>query len=449
MKNPLKNTPDLHDRRGLLKLAGLTSLSVAARAVVAAPAVPPLGAAAGSDKNSPKIAAVKTYKFNVPTGVKVTIDPNTGGAMSSAFKTWLFVKIETDAGIHGWGEGSIEWLSPVVEAAIHEWRPLLLGRNPLDVAALCEDITDRLPWKGGPVIGTAIAALNMALYDIAGKAWNTPVYRILGGRRRDRVKVYHGGLNFESVEKARRLARESVEAGTMGLKGNPLEGRTWPMDRRELEHCAEIVGAVREEVGPDVELMLDTHGSPSPAMSIAFAEMVAPYRPLFLEEPVKWGSVEALKEVALKSPVPIATGEKLFSYRDFKEVIDARACAFLQPDVSHSFGITNFVAVSRLAEEAQILMAPHNAGGPVHFAALMQADAVVPNFLIQEVSLEWFRRFDEFVDHDFRLKDGFVELSDRPGLGIEVKEDVIAALPYDESMGYRQYRNADGSWKGW
>ena len=443
---PLKTVDGRLDRRDFFGLAGVASLAVAARpAPTAAQAV----AALRPDSNSPKITAVKTYKFNVPTGVKVTIDPNTGGAMSSAFKTWLFVKIETDAGIHGWGEGSIEWLSPVVEAAIHEWRPLLLGRNPLDVAALCEDITDRLPWKGGPVIGTAIAALNMALYDIAGKAWKTPVYRILGGRRRDRVKVYHGGLNFESVEKARRLARESVAAGTMGLKGNPLEGRTWPMDRRELEHCAEIVGAVREEVGPDVELMLDTHGSPSPALSIAFAEMVAPYRPLFLEEPVKWGSVEALKEVALKSPVPIATGEKLFSYRDFKEVIDARACAFLQPDVSHSFGITNFVAVSRLAEAAQILMAPHNAGGPVHFAALMQADAVVPNFLIQEVSLEWFRRFGEFVDHDFRLKDGFVELNDRPGLGVEVKEDVIAALPYDESMGYRQYRNADGSWKGW
>ena len=443
---PLRPAAAPLDRRGLLKLAGLASLSPLARPVPsAAQAVSPRV----KSRDAPRITAVKTYKFNVPTDIQVTIDPASGGAMSSAFKTWLFVKIETDAGFHGWGEGSIEWLSPVVEAAIHEWEPLLLGRNPLDVAALCEDITDRLPWKGGPVIGTAIAALNMALYDIAGKVWKTPVYRLLGGRRRDRVKVYHGGLNFESVDKARRLARASVEAGTMGLKGNPLESRSWPMDRRELERCVEIVRAVREEVGPDIELMLDAHGSPTPALSIAFAEMVAPYRPLFLEEPVKWGSVEALKEVVMKSPVPIATGEKLFSFRDFKEVIDARACAFLQPDLSHSFGITNFVEVSRLAEEAQILMAPHNAGGPVHFAALMQTDVVVPNFLIQEVSLAWFRRFDEFVDHEFHLRNGFVELNDRPGLGIEVKEEAIAALPYDESMAYRQYRHADGSWKGW
>ena len=160
--------------------------------------------------------------------------------MSNAFKTWLFVKIETDTGVYGWGEGSIEWLSPVVEETIHGWTPLLIGRNPLDVRALCGDITDRLPWKGGPVIGTAIAALNMALYDIAGKVWKTPVYRILGGRRRNRIKVYHGGLNFESVEKSRRLARDAVEAGAIGLKGNPLELRTWPMDRRELKHLSLI-----------------------------------------------------------------------------------------------------------------------------------------------------------------------------------------------------------------
>ncbi len=447
MKTPrMRTTSRLLQRRRFVQLAGLAWLPSSTKLRSATNRT---DLQLSSRGDGPRITAIKTYKFNVPTGAPATKDTNSGGPMSNAFKTWLFVKIETDTGVYGWGEGSIEWLSPVVEETIHGWTPLLIGRNPLDVRALCGDITDRLPWKGGPVIGTAIAALNMALYDIAGKVWKTPVYRILGGRRRNRIKVYHGGLNFESVEKSRRLARDAVEAGAIGLKGNPLELRTWPMDRRELKHCAEIVRAVREEVGPDVELMLDTHGSPSPALSIAFAEMVAPYRPLFLEEPVKLGSIKALREVALKSPVPIATGEKLFSFRDFKEVIDARACAFLQPDISHSFGITNFLEISRLAEEAQILMAPHNAGGPVHFAALMQVDAVIPNFLIQEVSLQWFRRFGEFVDHDFLLKDGFVQLSDRPGLGIEVKEDVIASMPYDESMPYRQYRNADGSWKGW
>lgn len=395
-----------------------------------------------------KITQIKTYLFNVEVG-PVRLDAKTQQPISSAFKTWLFLKLETDAGISGWGEGSGEWLSPIVRTTIHEWEELLVGSDPLDVTALCDDITDRLPWKGGPVFATAIAAINMALYDLAGKALKVPVYRLLGGRRRNRIKIYHGGINFDSVERARSEARASVAAGARGLKGNPLELRTWPMDHRELEHCRKIVEAVRNEVGPDIELMLDTHGSPTPALSIAFAQMVAPYHPLFLEEPCKVGSVEALKEIATKSPVPIATGEKLFSFREFKEVIDARACAFLQPDLSHCFGLDNYLAIARLADDAQMLMAPHNAGGPIHFAALLQGDAAIPNFLIQEVSGEWFRRFGEYIDHDFSLKDGYVELPDRPGLGIDVKEEHIAKLPYDRRMAFRQYRHADGSWKGW
>ena len=395
-----------------------------------------------------KITKIKTYMFNVDTG-QVRLDPKNQLPISSAYKTWLFLKLETNAGIVGWGEGGGEWISPTVRTLLHEWEELLVGRDPIGAAAICDDITDRIPWKGGPIIGSAIAAVSMALYDIAGKALKVPVYQLLGGRRRDRIKVYNHGMNFNTVEQARASARAAVEAGARGLKGNPLELRTWPMDYRELEHCSTIVKAVREEVGADVEIMLDTHGSPTPELSIQFAHMVAPYRPLFLEEPCKVGSVEVLKEIANRSPVPIATGEKLFSYRDYKEVIDHRACAFLQPDVSHSFGIDNFLHIARLADDAQMLMAPHNASGPIHFAALLQADSVIPNFLIQEVSGTWFRRFHEYMDHGMKLEDGFVMLPDRPGLGIDVKEADIAKLPYTKRMTYRQYRHADGSWKGW
>lgn len=395
-----------------------------------------------------KITGIKTYMFNVSTD-KNPQPSKKSSELRSSFKTWLFLKVETNSGLYGWGEGSGEWLSPIVRTTLHEWEGLLVGRSPLDVTAVCDDITDRLPWKGGPVFGTAIAAINMALYDIAGKALQVPVYQLLGGRKRNHIRIYHGGINFQSVEAARAGARAAVAAGVRGLKGNPLEGRDWPMDYRALQLCTDVVAAVRDEVGPEIELMLDTHGSPTPALSIAFARMVAPYRPLFLEEPCKVGSVEALKEIAVRSPVPIATGEKLFAYRDFKEVIDARACAFLQPDVSHSFGIDNFLHIARLADDAQMLMAPHNAGGPVHFAALLNADAVLNNFLIQEVSGTWLARFSEFVEHDFRLDDGHIKLVNRPGLGIDVKEQDVAKLPYDRRMHYRQYRHADGSWKGW
>lgn len=390
-----------------------------------------------------KITRVQTYKFNVPPS-----KPLSGEHPSGAQKAWLFLKIETDVGISGWGEGSGEWLTPSVEATLHEWSSLLVGRDPLQVAALTDDITDRLPWKGGPVFGTAIAAINVALYDIAGKAWGVPVHTILGGKRRDLVRVYSGGDLFSSPDGAVASARQVKSRGFAGMKGNPLESRTWPMDRTAIDHCVACVSSAREAVGSDFDLLLDTHGSPLPELSIEFARQVAPYAPLFLEEPVKAGSVEALLEVSMKSPIPVATGEKLFTVADFKPLIDKRACAFLQPDVTHCFGITTLLDIGKLADHSQMLMAPHNAGGPLCFAASVHTDAVTPNFLIQEASADRFDQFGDFVEHDWTIEKGYVNVSDAPGLGVEVKESDIADLPYTPYP-YRQYRHEDGSWKGW
>lgn len=390
-----------------------------------------------------KITRVQTHKFNVPPS-----KPLSGEHPSPTQKAWLFLKIETDAGITGWGEGSGEWLTPSVEATLQEWSSLLVGRDPLPVSALTQDITDRLPWKGGPVFGTAIAAINIALYDIAGKAWGVPVHTILGGKRRERVRVYSGGDLFSSPESAASSASELKSRGYSGIKGNPLESRTWPMDRAAIDHCVACVSSAREAVGSDFDLLLDTHGSPLPELSIEFARQVAPYAPLFLEEPVKVGSVEALLEVSMKSPIPVATGEKLFTVADFKPLIDKRACAFLQPDVTHCFGITTLVDIAKLADHSQMLMAPHNAGGPLCFAASIHADAVTPNFLIQESSADRFDQFGDFVEHDWTIDGGYVNVSDAPGIGVEVKESDIADLPY-KPYPYRQYRHEDGSWKGW
>ncbi len=298
------------------------------------------------------------------------------------------------------------------------------------------------------MFGTAIAAINVALYDIAGKAWGVPVHTILGGKRRDRVRVYSGGDLFSSSEGAVASAERLKARGFAGIKGNPLESRTWPMARGAIDQCVSCVAAVREAVGPGFDLLLDTHGSPLPELSIEFARQVAPYAPLFLEEPMKVGSMEALLEVSRKSPVPVATGEKLFTVGDFKPLIDQRACSFLQPDVTHCFGLTTLVDIAKLANQSQMLMAPHNAGGPLCFAASVHADAVTPNFLIQETSADRFDQFGDFVEHDWVIEKGHVNVSDAPGLGVEVKESDIADLPYTQYP-YRQYRHEDGSWKGW
>ena len=395
-----------------------------------------------------KITACKTYKFSVPVTGQ-SIDPHTGHRLSSTSKTWLFLKLETDVGIDGWGEGSGEWLVPAVEATLQSWFPLLVDQNPLSFEALSEDITNRLPWKGGAVFGTAVAAINMALHDIAGKAWNVPVSTLLGGARRDKIRVYdNGGLSFESPQAATESAEAAREKGYQAVKGNPLETREWPMDQRAVEHSVACVAAVRDVLGDQADILLDTHGSPTPELSLELARNVAPYRPLFLEEPVKVGSLDALMELSSKSPVPIATGEKLFSFLDFKELIDRRACAFLQPDLNHCFGISTLVEIAKLANYQQMLMAPHNASGPLCTAATLAVDAVMNNFLIQETSSHYISMFNQYVDHDMVVEEGHIQLSQRPGLGIEVKEDVVAKAPYEE-MAYRQYRHSDGSWKGW
>jgi len=394
-----------------------------------------------------KITGIKTYKFSVPTGQDIR-DPQSGELLSSASKAWLFLKIETDVGISGWGEGTGEWLVEPVEATLKDWQVLLVDRNPLEVSMLVEDIQNRLPWKGGPVFGTAIAAIDAALYDIAGKAWGVPVHTILGGKRRDRVRVYSNGGLFGSPQEAAAGAKEIKAKGFAGVKGNPLESRVWAMDGEAVAHSTACVAAMRQAVGDDFDILLDTHGSPTPELSVEFARQVAQYKPLFLEEPVKVGSLQALLELTRKSPVPIATGEKLFTLGDFAPLIEARACAFLQPDVTHCFGITHLVEIGKAAAKAQMLMAPHNAGGPLCTAASLHADAVTGNFLIQEINHTWLQGYSRYAEHDWVVKDGYINVSEAPGLGVEVKEADLAELPY-VPMAYRQYRHEDGSWKGW
>ena len=392
-----------------------------------------------------KITGIKTYKFTA-AAPEALRDPQTGEFLrATGAKDWLFLKIETDTELVGWGEGSGEWLTAPVEALLHDWEPLLVGRDPLPVAAICEDITSRLPWKGGAIFGTAIAAIDIALHDLMGKAWGVPVHTLLGGARRQRVRVYRGG-DLSSPENAVAAAREVQAAGYAGMKGVPLEERTWPMDEQALAHSTAVVAAIREAVGDQFDIMLDAHGSPQPELSIEFARRLAPFRPLFLEEPCKVGSVEALLAVSRQSPVPIATGEKLFDLAGFEPLIQSRAVAFLQPDIGHSFGLGNYMKIAQRAEQQQILMAPHLGVGGLLYVASLHADAATSNFLIQESPQ--LHAFDKYMEHDLEVRDGHINTPASPGLGVEVKEADIAKMPH-VPMEYRQYRHVDGSWKGW
>ena len=392
-----------------------------------------------------KITGIRTYKFTA-CDPQALADPQTGQLpQRTGHKDWLFLKIETDTELAGWGEGSGEWLTCPVEALLHDWECLLVGKNPLHIDAICQDITDRLPWKAGPVFGTAIAAIDIALHDLTGKAWGVPVHTLLGGARRRQIRVYCGG-DVSTPERAGAAALAARQAGYAGMKGVQLEQRRSPLDERALAHCTAVVAAIRESAGDEFDIMMDTHASPQPEMSIEFARRVAPYRPLFLEEPCKVGSVDALLEISRKSPVPIAAGEKLFDWRDFDPVIRSRAVAYLQPDIGHSFGLCRYMQVARYAAHQQMLMAPHLGVGGLLYVASLHADAATSNFLIQESPV--VSAFDRYMEHDLKIEGGYIRPPHGPGLGVEVKELDIAKFPH-VPMEYRHYRHDDGSWKGW
>ena len=392
-----------------------------------------------------KITGVRIYKFtHVATGQSIT-NPEGNLLHATPAKDWLFLKIETDTELVGWGEGSGEWLTSPVEAMLCDWEPLLIGQDPLKITAITDDIMNRSPWKGGAVLGTAVAAVDIALHDLTGKAWGVPIHTLLGGSRRDRIRVYSGG-NFSTPETAAASALDIQSKGYAGMKGNPLEERTWPMDERALTNSTEVVAAIRQAAGDEFDIMLDTHGSPHPELAIEYSRRVAPYRPLFLEEPCKVGSIEALLDISRKSPVPIATGEKIFDLPGFEPLIRSRAAAFLQPDIGHCFGLANYMHIAKQAEQQQILMAPHLGVGGLLYLASLHADAATNNFLIQES--HQLQLFDNYMDHDLKIQDGYVNAPSGPGLGVEVKEADIAKLPH-VPMEYRQYRHEDGSWKGW
>jgi galactonate dehydratase len=369
--------------------------------------------------------------------------------MWAGTRNWLFVRIETDEGLHGWGEGSLEWWEDAVEAAIGVLERQLVGQDPRRVGALHFDLLRRTGWRGGPVHGSALSAIDQALWDIAGKARGVPVYELLGGALRERVRAYaSGGYSCDDPAEAVELARSWTGRGFGALKANPAESRRTPIDNAAVDRTVAVMDAVRAALGPGVDLLLDCHGSPTPPMGLRLAEAIAPFRPLFLEEPVQSGDLEALLEVSRKSPVPIATGEKLVSREEFRPIVDRRAASVIQPDLSHAYGLTGVLRIAQLAEDRQVWVAPHNSCGPVGTAAALHLDAVIPNFLIQEIGTYALPFVDQIAPGAFTLRDGYFDLPTAPGLGVDLDEAAIAANP-PRAMPLREYRHADGSWSGW
>lgn len=368
---------------------------------------------------------------------------------------WLFLKVETDEGIAGWGEPVIEGRAETVGTAVKELMEYLIGKDPLRIEDHWNLMYRSGFYRGGPVLMSAIAGIDQALWDIKGKYYQAPIYQLLGGACRDSIRVYSwiGGDRPSEVGQA---AKEAVETGFTAIKMNGTEELQIIDSYEKIDQAAERIAAVREAVGPVVGIGIDFHGRVHKPMAKILAKELEPYRPMFIEEPVLPENNEALAEIANATSIPIATGERMFSRWQFKNLLIDGHADIIQPDLSHAGGITEGKKIISMAEAFDVAAAPHCPLGPIALAACLQVDATCYNAFIQEQSLgihynQGSDLLDYIVDKNvFAYKDGYVKIPDGPGLGIEVDEEHVRKMA-EIGHNWRNpvWRHKDGSIAEW
>lgn len=354
---------------------------------------------------------------------------------------WVFVKIETDEGIHGIGEATLGMREHALVGAIQDIKRYLIGKDPTRIEEHWFTIYRDSYWKNGPVLMSAISGIEMAMWDILGKSLNVPVYKLLGGKMRDEVKIYANGwfAGAKSPKDFAEKAKSAVEKGIKAIKWDPFGKAYLTISNDELNTAIECVGLVREVVGPSIDLLIEAHGRFNPATAIKISRELAPFKPMFFEEPVPPDNMDALAEVKEKSPIAIAAGERAYTKYDFRELLEKRAVDYIQPDVSHAGGIMELKKICAMAEAYHIPASPHNPSGPVANAATLQLAACIPNFHIHEIMITDISWRKNISDEEIFYKDGYVKISDKPGLGVELNEEEISKHPY-QPLELRHYK---------
>jgi galactonate dehydratase len=369
---------------------------------------------------------------------------------------WLFLKITTDSGIAGWGEPVVEGRAATVQTAVEEMSEYLLGKDPARIEDIWQVLYRGGFYRGGPILSSAISGIDQALWDIKGKHLGVPVYELLGGAVREKVRVYSwiGGDKPENIAEA---ARERVAAGYTALKMNATEEMEWIDSAAKVQRAAERLAAAREAIGYDIGIGIDFHGRVHRAMAKVLMKELEPLKPLFIEEPVLPENNDALVEIARHTTIPIATGERMFTRWGFKELLKSGVVDIIQPDLSHTGGIWEGRKIAAMAEAFDVAIAPHCPLGPITLASSLQLDFCTPNAFIQEQSLEIHYHqgstalLDYLVDPAvFRYQDGFVDRLIGPGLGIEIDETKVrAAAQIGHQWRNPVWRNVDGSVAEW
>ena len=352
---------------------------------------------------------------------------------NAGLRNYLFIRLHTDTGLTGIGEASLEWQERTVQTIAHEWvEGRVLGRDPFDIEAIIGGMV-RDQYQGGATVMTAISGVEIALWDLVGKACGQPIYRLLGGRCHQRIMAYANGWygGARNGQEYAERAREVVARGYHALKFDPF-GIAWKdLSPEQAEMAVELVAAVRAAVGPHVGLMIEYHGRLSAGSAVNMIRRLEPFAPAWCEEPVAPEALDLLAEVKRQVRTPIAAGERLYTLADFYRLTVLRAADVVQMDVAHCGGILASKKIAALAAAQDLRIAPHCSVGPVALAACLHVDASTPNFMIQEA----FAEFDvpwraELVRGWNPVRNGEFILPDAPGLGLDIDEDAIAAHPY-------------------
>ncbi|MCP3032903.1 galactonate dehydratase [Halobacillus sp. A1] len=368
---------------------------------------------------------------------------------------WLFLKIETDEGISGWGEPVVEGRSHTVEACVTELMDYLIGRDPRQIEDHFQVLYRGGFYRGGPILMSAISGIEQALWDIKGKYHDMPVYEMLGGAVRDNIQVYSwiGGDRPDDVGAA---AKEKADAGFTAIKMNGTEEMNYIDSYTKVDAAVERVAAIRETAGNDFGIGIDFHGRVHKAMAKILVKELEPYRPMFIEEPVLVENLEAFKEIAKHTTTPIATGERNYTRWGFKRMLMDGIVDIVQPDLSHAGGILETKKIASMAETFDVAVAPHAPLGPINLAASLQVDACTPNCIIQEQSLgihynKGSDLLDYLVDPDvFRYQSGAVNMPEGPGLGIEINEERVKEASKEAHQWKNPiWRHADGTVAEW
>jgi len=353
---------------------------------------------------------------------------------------WLFLKIHTNAGITGLGEPITEGRALTCAEAVKEVEPYLIGKDPRAVAHHWQAIYRHAFYRGGPILTSALSGIDQALWDIKGKALGVPIYELLGGPTRQKIRVY---AHVETPEQMKRL----MVQGFTAFKTGPAHKRPARIieNKAFVDNVGEQFAALRQAVGSEADIAIDFHGATSPQTAKLLIKVLEPYQPMFVEEPVNCQNVDAMADIARGTFLPIATGERIFTKWGFREILEKRAAGILQPDLCHAGGITEVRLIAGMAEAYYASIAPHNPLGPISLAAGIQMAASIPNFLCQEqVSLG-----EGYIKNPFKVSKGYLDLPTGPGLGIELDEAAMVDKIGHDWRNPEAYDADDGAAVDW